>query len=188
MKIGRITLLDPASPANATDRFGEEIEKVVGRFFDERSDFVRVLVTDRAQFHAALIRLCDEEKCPLVVTTGGTGPGPLDIAPDVTLELLDRELPGFGEAIRHYSFMRGPVALLSRAAAGVRGHSLVLNLPSRPKAIKGLMKLLREAIVECIEQVTGVRHMLWVNEIEIPLEKWMPFLRRFRVKPDPRFE
>jgi molybdopterin adenylyltransferase len=188
MKIGRITLLDPKSPTGAEDKFGEEIEKAVARVFDQPSEFIRVLVTDRQQFHAAMLRLCDEEKCPLVVTTGGTGPGPLDIAPEVTMELLDRELPGFGEAIRHYSFMRGPVALLSRAVAGVRGQTLVLNLPSRPKAILGLMKLLREAIVECLEQVTGVRYALWVNEIEIPLEKWMPFLRRFRVKPDPRFE
>jgi molybdopterin adenylyltransferase len=188
MKIGRITLLDPKNPAGETKEWAEEIEKSISRVFEETSTFINVAVSDRAELRAALLRLCDEEKCPLVVTIGGTGPGPLDIVPDVTQELLERELPGFGETIRHYSFMRAPVALLSRAVAGVRGQSLVLNLPSRPKAILGLMKLLREAIVECLFQITGVHYALWVNEIEIPLEKWFPSLKRFRIKPDPRFD
>jgi molybdopterin adenylyltransferase len=188
MKIGRITLLDPRSPAGETDKLAEDIDKAIARVFDQPSEIILVLVQNREELRAAMIRLCDVEKCPLVVTTGGTGPGPLDIVPEITQELLDRELPGFGETIRHYSFMRTPIALLSRAVAGVRGQTLVLNLPSRPKPILGLMKLLREAIVECLEQVTGVRYKLWVNEIEIPLEKWLPWLRRFRVKPDPRFE
>jgi molybdopterin adenylyltransferase len=146
-----------------------------------------VLVHDRAELQIALLRLCDEEKCPLVVTTGGTGPGPLDIVPEVTLAILERELPGFGEAIRHHSFQRGPIALLSRAVAGVRGASLVMNLPSRPKPILGCLKLLREAMVECIQQISGVRHDLHTDEIEIPLEKWLPFMKRFRIKPDPRW-
>jgi molybdopterin adenylyltransferase len=188
MKIGHITLLDSSFTAAAAEKLNPEIEEEIGRIFDERSQFIHVIVSDREQLHAALLRLCDEEKCPLVVTTGGTGPGPLDIAPEVTLDLLEKELPGFGETIRHYSFQRAPIALLSRAVAGVRGQSLIINLPSRPNAIKGCMKLLREAIVACLEQVTGIRYKLWVNEIEIPLEKWLPFLKRFRVKPDPRFE
>jgi len=188
MKIGRITLLDAKNPVGETEKWAEEIEKSVARVFEEPSKFINIAVTNREELRAALLRLCDEEKCPLVVTIGGTGPGPQDIVPEITQELLERELPGFGEAIRNYAFLRTPIALLSRAVAGVRGQSLVLNLPSRPKAILGLMKLLREAIVECLEQVTGVRYALWVNEIEIPLEKWFPSLKRFRIKPDPRFE
>ena len=107
--------------------------------------------------------------------------------PEVTLAVIERELPGFGDAIRHHSFQRGPIALLSRAVAGVRGTSLVMNLPSRPKPVLGCLKLLREAMVECMDQITGVRHQLHTDEIEIPLEKWMPFLKRFRIKPDPRW-
>jgi molybdopterin adenylyltransferase len=185
MKIGHITLADPdIAPPN---KFGAEIEKQLARIFEERSEFISVLVRDRAELQIALLRLCDEEKCSLVVTTGGTGPGPRDIVPEVTLAILERELPGFGETVRHYSFQRGPVALLSRAVAGVRGTSLVINLPSRPKAILGCLKLLREAIVECLQQITGVRYALYTDPIEIPLEKWMPFLKRFRIKPDPRW-
>lgn len=186
MKIGHITLVDPAiAPPN---KFGPEIEKQLASIFEERSEFVSVLVHDRDELQAALLRLCDEEKCPLVVTTGGTGPGPRDVAPEVTRAILERELPGFGEAVRHHSFQRGPVALLSRAVAGVRDASLVINLPSRPNAVRGCLKLLREAIVECLQQITGRRYALHTDTIEIPLEKWLPFLKRFRVKPDPRWE
>jgi molybdopterin adenylyltransferase len=185
MKIGLITLADPV--ITPPDKYVPEIEKAISRIFEERSDYIRVLVHDRAELQIALLRLCDEEKCPLVITSGGTGPSPRDISPEVTLAVLDRELPGFGEAIRHHSFQRGPIALLSRAVAGVRGGSLVMNLPSRPKPVLGCLKLLREAMVECMDQIAGVRHQLHVDEIEIPLEKWMPFLKRFRIKPDPRW-
>ena len=147
-----------------------------------------MLVQDRAGLKAALLRLSDREQCPLIVTTGGIGPGPRDFVPEVTLELIERELPGFGETVRHYSFHRGPVALLSRAVAGVRGTTLIVNFPSRPKPVYGCMKLLREAIVECIEQLRGVRYDLHTDPIVIPVEKWLPFLKRFRVKPDPRWE
>lgn len=186
MKIGHITLADPAiTPPN---KFGPEIEKQLASIFDERSEFVSVLVRDRTELQAALLRLCDEEKCPLVVTTGGTGPGPRDIAPETTRAVLERELPGFGEAVRHHSFQRGPIALLSRAVAGVRGASLIINLPSRPKAVRGCLRLLREAIAECLEQITGKRYGLHNDPIVIPLEKWLPFLKRFRIKSDPRWE
>ena len=186
MKIGRITLVDPA--VTPEDKWGAEIEHEIARVFEERSEFVRVLVHDRAGLQAALLRLSDQEQCPLIVTIGGTGPGPRDIVPDTTRDVIERELPGFGDTVRHYSFQRGPIALLSRAVAGVRGTSLIVNLPSRPKPVFGCMKLLREAIVECIDQLRGVRYQLHTDPIVIPLEKWLPFLKRFRVKPDPRWE
>jgi len=186
MKIGRITLLDPAIAP--TDKWGAEIENRLSRIFEEPSQFITILVRDRAELKAAFLRLCDEEKVPLVVTTGGTGPGVRDIVPDVTLEILERELPGFGEAVRNYSFHRGPIALLSRAVAGVRGSTLIINLPSRPNAIFGILKLLREAMVECLEQLVGVRYALYHDPVVIPLEKVFPFLKRFRIKPDPRWE
>ena len=186
MKIGRVTLIDPA--LTPEDKWGEEIEKQVARVFEEPSEFIRILVRDRAELRLALLRLCDEEACPFIFTVGGIGPGPRDIVPEITLEVIERELPGFGDTVRHYSFQRGPVALLSRAVAGVRGTSLVVNLPSRPKPVYGCMKLPREAIVECIEQLRGVRYELHTDPIVIPVEKFLPFLKRFRVKPDPRWE
>ncbi len=184
MKIGLITLIDPAL-APKQDKLEEEIERVIGTFFVEPSQFVPMIVKDRDQLRAALIRACDEEKCPLVFTLGGTGPTKNDFTPDVTLEIADRELPGFGEIMRYYSYERFKVAILSRAAAGVRGESLIVNLPARPKPIKFCLMLLREGIAEALDQITGVRPTLRGDEIVIPVEKYLPFLKFLRVKPHP---
>ncbi len=82
MKIGRITLLDPALPGDKQDKLGAEIERVIASIFMEPSQFVAAAVpNDREHLRAAIIRLCDEEKCPLVLTTGGTGPAPATSCP-----------------------------------------------------------------------------------------------------------
>jgi molybdopterin adenylyltransferase len=187
MKIGRITLSDRASQGVYEDKSGPEIERIVGLIFEEKSEFVRVLIPDDPeQLRAALIRLCDVEKCPLVLTTGGTGPAERDITPETTRQVLDKELPGFGEIMRYYSYERVPTAILSRATAGIRGRSLIINLPGRPRAVSFCLKLLREAIVEGLEHITGARPVLHVDEIVIPLEKYLPFLKWIRPKTDPR--
>ena len=187
MKIGRITLSDRASQGVYQDKSGPEIEKVVTSIFDGEHTYIRVLIPDDPdQLRAALIRLCDEEKCPLVITTGGTGPSLRDITPETTRQVLDRELPGFGEIMRARSYERVATSILSRATAGTRGKSLVVNLPGRPRAVRFCLILVREAIAECLEHVTGERPVLRVDTIEIPLEKWLPFLKFLRVRPDPR--
>jgi molybdopterin adenylyltransferase len=183
MKIGRITLSDRASQGVYEDKSGPEIERVLGRLFEGEHQFVRALIPDDPeQLRAALIRFCDEEKCPLVVTTGGTGPGPRDITPETTRLVLDKELPGFGEIMRYYSYERVPTAILSRATAGIRGQSLVINLPGRPRAVGFCLKLLREAMAEGLEHITGTRPVLFVDPIEVPLEKYLPFLKKLRAK------
>jgi len=187
MKIGRITLSDRVSQGVDEDKNGLEIERIITAIFEKPSEFVPVLIpNDSDQLRAALIRLCDEEKCPLVITTGGTGPSQRDITPETTLQILDKELPGFGEIMRYYSYERVPTAILSRATAGIRGKSLVINLPGRPKAVNFCLKLLREAIAEGLEHITGTRPVLRVDPIEIPLEKYLPFLKWLKPKKDPR--
>jgi molybdopterin adenylyltransferase len=187
MKIGRITLSDRASGGIYEDKSGPEIERLIGRTFEGEQTFVRALLPDDpGQLRATLIRFCDEEKCSLVITTGGTGPSARDITPETTLQVLDKELPGFGEIMRYYSYERVPTAILSRATAGIRGKSLIINLPGRPRAVKFCLKLLREAIAEGLDHITGERPELFVDPIEIPLEKYLPFLKWLRPKVDPR--
>jgi len=186
VKIGRITLSDRAAQGVYEDKSGPEIEKFLSATFEEASEFVRVLIPDDPeQLRAALIRLCDEEKCPLIVTTGGTGPAKRDITPETTRLVLDKELPGFGEIMRYYSYERVPTAILSRATAGIRGTSLIINLPGRPRAVRFCLKLLREAISEGLEHITGTRPILRVDPIVIPLEKYLPFLKRLKPKLPP---
>jgi molybdopterin adenylyltransferase len=186
MKIGRIIFNDSTRSTAHNENFNAELEKVIASIFSEPSKFItEVVPNEPKQIRAAIIRLCDEEKCPLVLTFGGTGPGPADITPDVTLEVVDRKLPGFGEIMRYYSYERFKVSVLSRAEAGVRGKSLVINLPGKPKPAKFCMRLLQEGIAEALEQIAGIKPGLKGDEIVVPIDKFLPFLKKIRPKEDP---
>lgn len=156
MKAARITLSDRASAGIYEDRSGPEIERVLAEQGLHASEWLRVLIPDeRAQIEAALRRLCDDEACELVLTTGGTGPAPRDVTPEATRAVLERELPGFGEIMRVQSFARVPTAILSRSTAGTRGRSLIVNLPGSPKAIGECLPLLVPAIREALRHLRG---------------------------------
>jgi molybdopterin adenylyltransferase len=189
MKIGLITFSDPTRSTTHNDNLTHEMERVITSIFSEPSHFVPAMITnDRKQLRTAIIRLCDDEKCPLVLTLGGAGPGPNDIVPDITLEVADRKLPGFGEIMRYYSYERFKVSVLSRAEAGVRGRSLIINLPAKPKPVKFCLRLLQEGIAEALEQIAGIKPGLRGDEIVVPIDKYLPFLKKLRPKPDPSGE
>ena len=165
MKIARITLSDRAANGVYADESGPEIERVMASFFTEPLEWIRVLLPDdQAQIEAALIRLADVEHCPLIITTGGTGPSIRDVTPEATLAVLGKELPGFGEVMRMHSYEKVKTAILSRATAGVRGRSLIINLPGRPRAIGECLPLIVPAIAEALDHIAGFRPGL-VNEV-----------------------
>jgi molybdopterin adenylyltransferase len=154
VKIARVTLSDRASAGVYADRSGPEIERVLREALGEGHEFIaRVLADEREAIAATLRELCDVEGCDVVVTTGGTGPAPRDVTPEATRDVLERELPGFGEAMRATSFSKVPTAILSRATAGTRGRTLIVNLPGNPRAIGECLPCLVPAIRE------GVRHL-----------------------------
>lgn len=186
MKIGLITFTDSTRSTTHNSALHGEVEKVVSSIFTETSQFVSIAIEqDAKQLRKALTDLCDLEKCPLVLTLGGTGPGPKDFTPDVTVEMVDRKLPGFGEIMRYYSYERFKVSVLSRAEAGVRGQSLVINLPAKPTPAKFCLRLLQEGIAEALEQIAGITVVLKGDEIVVPIDKYLPFLKKIRPKPDP---
>lgn len=151
MRIGRLTVSDRASGGVYEDRSGPEIEAALQAIFPRGVEFVRALVPDeRPRIEEALTRLVDDEGCALVVTTGGTGPSPRDITPEATRTVIAKELPGFGEIMRAKSFETVPTAILSRATAGIRGTSLVLNLPGNPKAVRECLTILGPAILDAL--------------------------------------
>jgi molybdopterin adenylyltransferase len=151
MKIGRVTLSDRASAGIYEDLSGPEIERVVRVLLDPAADFVvRLLPDDRDQIESTLRELADREACDLIITTGGTGPSPRDFTPEATRSVLDRELPGFGESMRAVSFKTVPTAILSRATAGTRGRTLIVNLPGNPRAIQACLLPIVPAIRECL--------------------------------------
>ena len=156
MKIGRITISDRASAGIYADKSGPEIENVLSEFFGRELKFISRIVPDEwAQIAAALKDLADAEKCDLIVTTGGTGISPRDVTPEATKSVLEKELPGFGEAMRMQSLAKVKTAILSRATAGTRGKSLLVNLPGKPTAVRECLEILAPAIREGVAHLRG---------------------------------
>ena len=157
MKIGRVTLSDRASAGIYQDLSGPEIERVFREVWDGDCEFVvRLLPDERPAIAAALRELCYKEACDLVITTGGTGPSSRDVTPEATRDVIEKELPGFGEAMRMRNFTTVPTAILSRATAGIRGKTLIINLPGNPRAIGECLPPLIPAIREALRHLAGL--------------------------------
>lgn len=156
--IGVVTISDRASAGVYEDRSGRAIQDVLGRWIasDWHAEY-RLVPDEQEQIEQVLRALADETRCPLIVTTGGTGPSPRDVTPEATQAVCDRLLPGFGEQMRAVSLRTVPTAILSRQIAGTRGQSFIINLPGKPAAIEECLGAVFSAIPYCIELIGGPR-------------------------------
>lgn len=154
MKIGILTVSDRASRGEYEDRGGPAIrayfEEVVTMAWEA---VPQVIPDEQGLIEAALMAMADELGCSLIVTTGGTGPAPRDVTPEATEAVCQKMMPGFGEQMRAVSLQSVPTAILSRQTAGIRGKSLIVNLPGNPKAIKECLDAVMPAIPYCLELI-----------------------------------
>lgn len=156
VRIGILTSSDRASAGLYEDLSGKAIEEVFGEWLSTSWEKVYRLIPDeRVQIEMTLKELCDIEKCCLVVTTGGTGPALRDVTPEATEAVCDKMMPGFGELMRATSLQYVPTAILSRQTAGIRGQSLIVNLPGKPKSIRECLTAVFPAIPYCIDLIGG---------------------------------
>jgi len=130
------------------------------QFFDEAIEsewqaHYRLIPDERGVIESALKELVDDIGCSLVVTTGGTGPSLRDVTPEATEAVCDRMMPGYGEQMRAISLRYVPTAVLSRQTAGLRGSSLILNLPGKPKSIRETIDEVFVSIPACIQIMGG---------------------------------
>lgn len=162
-KIGIITVSDRASAGIYEDISGKAIIDVLDSYLVSpwESDY-RVIPDEKNLIEETLIDMIDNQKCSLVVTTGGTGPALRDVTPEATEAVCDRMMPGFGELMRQVSLKYVPTAILSRQTAGLRGSSLIINLPGKPKSIKECLDAVFPAVPYCIDLMNGP--YLEVNE------------------------
>lgn len=144
-RIGLLSISDRASQGVYEDEGLPSLKAWLGKALASPWQAVERLIPDERRLIAqTLLDLCDNEGCCLVLTTGGTGPAVRDVTPEATLDVADRELPGFGEQMRQISLAFVPTAILSRQTAVIRGQSLIVNLPGRPRAIQETLEGLRD--------------------------------------------
>lgn len=157
-RIGVLTISDRASSGIYQDLSGPAICDALGAFL--RSPWegrCRIVPDEGPRIEAALKELCDQEGCCLILTTGGTGPALRDVTPEATEAVCEKLLPGFGEQMRSASLKFVPTAILSRQTAGIRGQSLIINLPGQPKAIRECLEAVFAAVPYCVDLIGGPR-------------------------------
>lgn len=154
LRIGIVTASDRAARGEYEDRSGPAVHAFLTRVLtSEWEGVARIVPDERAEIERVVMEMCDDEGCALVVTTGGTGPAPRDVTPDATIAVCHTLLPGFGEAMRAVSRDSVPTAILSRQTAGIRGRTLIVNLPGSPRAIEECLGAVFGAIPDCLDLI-----------------------------------
>lgn len=155
-KIGIVTVSDRASRGVYEDRSGPAILDCLKDMLSSQWEpVVRLIPDEQPIIELNLTELCDQEGCCLVVTTGGTGPAKRDVTPEATEAVCDKMMPGFGELMRQVSLRSVPTAILSRQTAGIRGKTLIVNLPGKPAAIRECLLAVFPAVPYCIDLIEG---------------------------------
>jgi len=155
VKIAVITMSDRASAGIYEDKSGKEIEKFLKENITNEFETIYKLIPDDYDTIVKTLKEMVEKNCSLILTTGGTGPAPRDVTPEATKEVLEKELPGFGELMRMHSLKYVPTSILARGTAGVVKNSFILNLPGSPKAIKENLEAVWAAIPYAIDLIGG---------------------------------
>ena len=155
-KIGILTVSDRASAGVYEDLSGKAILEVLGEYLScEWESVYEVIPDEQTLIEEALKDMADEQGCCLIVTTGGTGPALRDVTPEATEAVCGKMMPGFGGLMRQVSLKYVPTAILSRQTAGIRGKSLIINLPGKPKSIRECLDAVFPAVPYCIDLIEG---------------------------------
>lgn len=152
-KIGIITVSDKGSRGERVDESGPAIRELVGTLGNVLS--YKILPDDIDALKEAMINMADREKLDLVLTTGGTGLSQRDNTPEATLAVIDREVPGLPEAMRAESLKKTNRAMLTRAVAGVRKNTLIINLPGSVRGVRECLDVIMPALPHALEILTG---------------------------------
>lgn len=158
VRIALVTISDRAASGVYADLSGPAMAAWLSRaVVSPYETLVRLIPDGVDSVGGELVRLCDEEKVDLILTTGGTGPSPRDLTPEAMASVMEKELPGFGELMRRISLESVPTAILSRQTAGTRGTTLIINLPGKPGAINVCLDAVFPAVPYCLDLIGAGR-------------------------------
>lgn len=161
IKVAVLTLSDKGFRGKREDKSGPAIAKIIKKI-DGKVINYDILPDKKNLIKKKLLALCS--KVDLILTTGGTGLTPRDVTPDATLEVIEREVSGIAEAMRYKGLKKTPNAMLSRAVAGVRGKTLIINLPGSPTAVKENLGIILPVLAHAIEKIKGSKKECARNE------------------------
>ena len=153
MVFGIVCASDRCSKGICEDKSGPLIMELVATL-GKTKEYI-IVPDEKQEIEKALIYLCDDVKADVVFTTGGTGFAPRDITPEATLAVIERNAPGIVEAIRMKSLTITPKAMLSRAVSGIRGQTLIINLPGSPKAVRESIDVVLPVLPHAVETLSG---------------------------------
>jgi molybdenum cofactor synthesis domain-containing protein len=168
MRIGILTVSDRAHAGVYEDESGPALAELVQEHFHEDIDLTHLVPDDFVEIKRALEKWCDDAHLDLILTTGGTGFAPRDVTPEATRAVLEKEAPGLVQAMIAASLPKTPHAMLSRMAAGIRGRTLIVNLPGSPKAARENFLTILPALPHALELVRGAPGE---HEFEHPLDE-----------------
>jgi molybdenum cofactor synthesis domain-containing protein len=152
---GILTISDKGAQGQRHDESGKVIRDKLS-LSETRVIKYEVIPDEMEVIRRQLTTWADEGNIDVIITTGGTGLSQRDVTPEATLSIVDRVVPGFAEAMRVKSLNQTPMAMLSRAMAGVRGKCLIINLPGSPKAVSECLEVILPAIPHAVEIIKGV--------------------------------
>ena len=152
--LGILTISDKGSRGEREDKSGEAIREIVSQFGARFVDYA-IVPDEKEVIESKLIEWADKGGMDMIITTGGTGLGPRDVTPEATLDVIDKTIPGFSEAMRAKSLRKTPHAMLSREVCGVRNKTLIINLPGSPKAVRECLPVILPALPHAIEVIKG---------------------------------
>jgi len=154
LKVGILTASDRSHRGEREDKSGVVLRDLLLQLPAEVAAY-KIVPDDRALLAAALIDWADRLQCDLILTTGGTGLAPRDQTPEATRDVIEKEVPGIVQAIREVSLKKTLMAMLSRAVAGVRGQTLIINLPGSPSGVVEAFEVIKPVLVHAIELIRG---------------------------------
>lgn len=153
MKIGIVCVSDRCAKGLCEDQSGKLMRELLQPLAAET--VYRLVPDEQNEIEAALCALADDERADVILTTGGTGFAPRDVTPEATKAVIDRAAPGVSEAIRLKSLAVTPNAMLSRAVSGIRGKTLIVNLPGSPKAVRESLAVVLPVLPHAVETLSG---------------------------------
>ncbi len=157
LKAAILTISDSCAEGKREDLSGKTIQEILVEGSYEICGY-QVIADDRDAIKEALCEFVDQIKVDVILTTGGTGLGPRDVTPEATAEVCDRLIPGIAEAIRAKGLKKTNNAMLSRAIAGIRGNTVIVNLPGSPKAVKESLAVILDVLPHAKDMIGGRGH------------------------------